>query len=279
MSQSAVSRQVSALEKELKISLFHRHARGLVLTEQGEMLFGTASEIMGKLSTAETLLTDTTTKPSGDLRVTAPTGLGHGVGHAAAARVLRALSRHPRRAGAERRADRHRHARGRRRHLDQRAAAERPDPPAAVHDEDRTPTRRRSTSAATARRRSIADLDDHPIVSYSGTPAMHLSAIRWLETRRARRQAAAQAGVRRQQRAGDEVRDPGRHRGRAHPRLPDGRGKRAGAGAARTRSCRRCRSTSSIPRSSRPPRRSRCSGISWSPKRASGNSEQIARAL
>lgn len=29
MSQSAVSRQVSALEKELKISLFHRHARGL----------------------------------------------------------------------------------------------------------------------------------------------------------------------------------------------------------------------------------------------------------
>ena len=36
MSQSAVSRQVSALEKELKVSLFHRHARGLVLTEQGE---------------------------------------------------------------------------------------------------------------------------------------------------------------------------------------------------------------------------------------------------
>ena len=76
MSQSAVSRQVSALEKELRVSLFHRHARGLVLTEQGEMLFGTASEIMSKLSTAETLLTDTTTKPSGDLRITAPIGLG-----------------------------------------------------------------------------------------------------------------------------------------------------------------------------------------------------------
>ena len=76
MSQSAVSRQVSALEKELKVALFHRHARGLVLTEQGEMLFGTASEIMSKLNTAETLLTDTTTKPSGDLRVTAPIGLG-----------------------------------------------------------------------------------------------------------------------------------------------------------------------------------------------------------
>jgi DNA-binding transcriptional LysR family regulator len=76
MSQSAVSRQVSALEKELNVALFHRHARGLVLTEQGEMLFGTASEIMNKLSTAETLLSDTTTKPTGDLKITAPVGLG-----------------------------------------------------------------------------------------------------------------------------------------------------------------------------------------------------------
>ena len=40
MSQSAVSRQVSALEKELKVALFHRHARGLVLTEQGSFLDG-----------------------------------------------------------------------------------------------------------------------------------------------------------------------------------------------------------------------------------------------
>ena len=47
-----------------------------MLTEQGEMLFRTASEIMNKLSTAETLLSDTTTKPSGDLRITAPIGFG-----------------------------------------------------------------------------------------------------------------------------------------------------------------------------------------------------------
>jgi DNA-binding transcriptional LysR family regulator len=76
MSQSAVSRQVSALEKDLGIALFHRHARGLVLTEQGEMLFRTASEVMNKLQTAETLLSETTTKPTGDLRITAPVGLG-----------------------------------------------------------------------------------------------------------------------------------------------------------------------------------------------------------
>ena len=43
MSQSAVSRQISALEANLKVTLFHRHARGLVLTEQGELLNRTVS--------------------------------------------------------------------------------------------------------------------------------------------------------------------------------------------------------------------------------------------
>ena len=50
---------------DLKVSLFHRHARGLVLTEQGDMLYRTVAEVMSKLQTAETLLADTTTKPSG----------------------------------------------------------------------------------------------------------------------------------------------------------------------------------------------------------------------
>ena len=48
MSQSAVSRQVSALERDLKVALFHRHARGLVLTEQGELLYATVAEVMTK---------------------------------------------------------------------------------------------------------------------------------------------------------------------------------------------------------------------------------------
>jgi len=76
MSQSAVSRQVSALERDLKVALFHRHARGLVLTEQGELLYRTVAEVMGKLQTAETLLADTTSKPSGVLSIAAPVGLG-----------------------------------------------------------------------------------------------------------------------------------------------------------------------------------------------------------
>lgn len=76
MSQSAVSRQVSALERELGISLFHRHARGLVLTEQGELLFRTASDVLNRLQTAETLLADSTTKPAGELRITSTISLG-----------------------------------------------------------------------------------------------------------------------------------------------------------------------------------------------------------
>ena len=37
LSQSAVSRQVSALEGELSVSLFHRHARGLILHRAGRI--------------------------------------------------------------------------------------------------------------------------------------------------------------------------------------------------------------------------------------------------
>ena len=53
MSQSAVSRQVGALERELNTPLFYRHARGLVLTEQGELLFRTAQDVSMKLASTE----------------------------------------------------------------------------------------------------------------------------------------------------------------------------------------------------------------------------------
>jgi DNA-binding transcriptional LysR family regulator len=76
LSQSAVSRQVAALEYDLKASLFHRHARGLLLTEQGEMLFRTVQEVMGKLEGARLRLSDAREKPHGELKVTANTGFG-----------------------------------------------------------------------------------------------------------------------------------------------------------------------------------------------------------
>ena len=76
MSQSAVSRQVSALEQELGVPLFHRHARGLILTEQGELLASTAKEVMMKLEATRAKLVDSKGQPSGDLRVTTTVGLG-----------------------------------------------------------------------------------------------------------------------------------------------------------------------------------------------------------
>ncbi len=76
LSQSAVSRQVSALEQELSVSLFHRHARGLILTEQGEMLYRTAHEVFMKLEAARAKLTDSREKPNGELKVTTTPGIG-----------------------------------------------------------------------------------------------------------------------------------------------------------------------------------------------------------
>ncbi|MCF1502545.1 LysR family transcriptional regulator [Afifella sp. H1R] len=76
MSQSAVSRQVSALESELGVPLFHRHARGLILTEQGELLVRTAREVLVKLEQTRAELADSKGQPSGALKVTTTVGLG-----------------------------------------------------------------------------------------------------------------------------------------------------------------------------------------------------------
>ncbi|MFN3688330.1 LysR family transcriptional regulator [Salinarimonas sp.] len=76
LSQSAVSRQISALERELRAPLFHRHARGLLLTEQGELLFRAARDMKMRLETTRARLAETAERPSGDLKVTTTVGLG-----------------------------------------------------------------------------------------------------------------------------------------------------------------------------------------------------------
>ena len=76
LSQSAVSRQISALEESLEVSLFHRHARGLLLTEQGEMLQTAAKDIFGKMATIESRIADSKHKPEGSLRITTTAFIG-----------------------------------------------------------------------------------------------------------------------------------------------------------------------------------------------------------
>jgi DNA-binding transcriptional LysR family regulator len=76
LSQSAVSRQISALEEALQVPLFHRHARGLILTEQGESLNRTVRDVFAKLAMTEALLTESKEKPAGKLKLTTTVGFG-----------------------------------------------------------------------------------------------------------------------------------------------------------------------------------------------------------
>src|SRR6056297_2490925 len=76
LSQSAVSRQIRALEESLNATLFHRHARGLILTQQGELLFDATSAMVKRLDTAAARIRDSEDEVFGELRVTTTTGFG-----------------------------------------------------------------------------------------------------------------------------------------------------------------------------------------------------------
>lgn len=76
LSQSAISRQIGALEEDLGTPLFHRHARGLVLTEQGEILLATAREVASKMAVVESALSESKDRPAGHLRVSTTVGIG-----------------------------------------------------------------------------------------------------------------------------------------------------------------------------------------------------------
>jgi DNA-binding transcriptional LysR family regulator len=182
LSQSAVSRQVSALEKDLKVSLFHRHARGLVLTEQGELLYRTVADVLAKLQAAETLLADTGSKPAGDLRIAAPIGLGTVW---VTEQLREFMDLYP-----EIRVELI---------LDDGQidiAMREADVGIWTKEPERTDLIRRPlftarvrplASASYVRRygtpETLADLDQgHRIISYSGAPSQHLPAISWLET-------------------------------------------------------------------------------------------------
>ncbi|MFQ5437886.1 MAG: LysR family transcriptional regulator [Paracoccaceae bacterium] len=76
LSQSAVSRQIRGLEENLNVILFHRHARGLILTEQGELLFDATRSMSRRLETAAARIRDSEDEVFGELRVTTTIGFG-----------------------------------------------------------------------------------------------------------------------------------------------------------------------------------------------------------
>ena len=76
LSQSAVSRQISALEEEISTPLFQRHARGLTMTDEGELLFSAVTDVLGRLAAAEEALKNVHDAPRGALKITASHGIG-----------------------------------------------------------------------------------------------------------------------------------------------------------------------------------------------------------
>jgi len=76
ISQSAISRQISTLEDRMGVPLFHRHARGLILTEQGELLFRTAREVFSELALIQAQITENVKISAGSLKIAATVGFG-----------------------------------------------------------------------------------------------------------------------------------------------------------------------------------------------------------
>ncbi|MDA0708491.1 MAG: LysR family transcriptional regulator [Proteobacteria bacterium] len=76
LSQSAVSRQIRTLEENLQTTLFNRHARGLILTDEGETLFQTTSEVISKIHVTEQRILEGREIPRGNLRVTTSSSFG-----------------------------------------------------------------------------------------------------------------------------------------------------------------------------------------------------------
>ena len=76
LSQSAVSRQIGGLEEEVGAALFHRHARGLILTAQGEILLKTANEVAKRMASAEIALSEGRNSTSGLIRIETTIAMG-----------------------------------------------------------------------------------------------------------------------------------------------------------------------------------------------------------
>ncbi len=76
LSQSAVSRQIRNLELSMGATLFHRHARGLLLTSEGEILYEATQEITAQLEASTARLRNNREGVHGPLRVTTTLGFG-----------------------------------------------------------------------------------------------------------------------------------------------------------------------------------------------------------
>lgn len=76
LSQPALSRQVIALEDALGAKLFHRHARGLALTNEGEQLRMTTSHMAEEIERTRSSIEATRNRPTGEIKLTTTVSFG-----------------------------------------------------------------------------------------------------------------------------------------------------------------------------------------------------------
>lgn len=76
ISTAQVSRQVSALEKRLRIQLFYRTTRRVTLTEEGRVFYQHCRSVLDGLDAAKRAITNLQTKPQGKIKMTAPVAFG-----------------------------------------------------------------------------------------------------------------------------------------------------------------------------------------------------------
>lgn len=76
LSQPALSRQVIALEEVLGAKLFHRHARGLALTNEGEQLRSTTQRMADEIERTRSSVEATRNRPTGEIKLTTTVSFG-----------------------------------------------------------------------------------------------------------------------------------------------------------------------------------------------------------
>jgi DNA-binding transcriptional LysR family regulator len=76
VAKSVLSRRVSQLEKRLGVQLMRRTTRKLSLTEAGRHFYQRAVSLLSDLNDAERIVSDTQSKLSGKIKLTAPLALG-----------------------------------------------------------------------------------------------------------------------------------------------------------------------------------------------------------
>jgi len=76
MSQPALSRQIASLEETLGAKLFHRHARGLAMTHEGEQLAAATTEMFESVERTRQAIDLSKDRPTGEIRLTTTMSFG-----------------------------------------------------------------------------------------------------------------------------------------------------------------------------------------------------------